>query len=156
MLMCSLFIEYVVHLIHRESWQSALSIYESRAEVTSFCLELSKKLDMRYESPSIRVDLMTAASTGENIHNSQKQQRLEIGNTTDSTIRHDDISVSGSISTVKSMSKEIEFNAYHELIMMYNNNSTSSPNNGTTTAARTGSSDCDFVVDHQQLGGSKL
>ena len=52
----------MIHLIHRESWQSALSIYESKAEVTSFCLELSKKLEMRYEPPSIRVDLTTSES----------------------------------------------------------------------------------------------
>jgi hypothetical protein len=34
-----------------------MSILESKAEVASFCLELSKKLDMRYESPSLPVDL---------------------------------------------------------------------------------------------------
>jgi hypothetical protein len=34
-----------------------MSILESKAEVASFCLELSKKLDMRYNSPSLPVDL---------------------------------------------------------------------------------------------------
>ena len=41
----------------REAWQSLISILESKAEVSSFCLELSKKLDMRYKSPPLPVDL---------------------------------------------------------------------------------------------------
>ena len=41
----------------REAWQSLISIIESKAEVSSFCLELSKKLDMRYKSPPLPVDL---------------------------------------------------------------------------------------------------
>lgn len=55
-------IGYEVMLIHRESWQSIQSIYESKAQVTSFALELSKKLDMRYESPALPVDLRYATS----------------------------------------------------------------------------------------------
>jgi hypothetical protein len=35
-----------------------MSIFESKAEVASFCLELSKKLDMRYQSPPLPVDLL--------------------------------------------------------------------------------------------------
>jgi hypothetical protein len=33
------------------------SILESKAQVSSFCLELAKKLDMRYQSPPLPVDL---------------------------------------------------------------------------------------------------
>lgn len=33
------------------------AIGESKAEVSSFCLELSKKLEMRYLSPPLPVDL---------------------------------------------------------------------------------------------------
>jgi small-conductance mechanosensitive channel len=55
-------IGYEVMLIHRESWQYIQSIYESKAQVASFALELSKKLDMRYESPALPVDLRFAPS----------------------------------------------------------------------------------------------
>jgi hypothetical protein len=55
-------IGYEVMLIHRESWQSVQSIYESKAQVASFALEMSKKLDMRYESPALPVDLRFAPS----------------------------------------------------------------------------------------------
>jgi hypothetical protein len=34
-----------------------ISILESKAQVSSFCLELSKKLNMRYTSPPLPVDL---------------------------------------------------------------------------------------------------
>jgi hypothetical protein len=43
--------------VQREAWQSLISILESKAEVSSFCLELSKKLDMRYKSLPLPVDL---------------------------------------------------------------------------------------------------
>jgi hypothetical protein len=153
------YVEYVVHLIHRESWQSALSIYESRAEVTSFCLELSKKLDMRYESPSVRVDLM-AAPTGEMNH--VAKQRLSTGKTTMRSNldighnSHDDISVPASTNTIKFMSKEIESNVYHDLTMMYaTSDDTITGAAATSTNHTTSSLVGDFVVDHQQFGGSK-
>ena len=44
-------------LIQREAWQNIKAIGESKAEVSSFCLELSKKLEMRYISPPLPVDL---------------------------------------------------------------------------------------------------
>jgi hypothetical protein len=43
--------------VQREAWQSVMSIIGSKAEVSSFCLELAKKLDMRYKSPPLPVDL---------------------------------------------------------------------------------------------------
>ena len=49
--------EYVVILQHRESWQSIGALLSSKAEVSAFCLELSKKMDMRYKSPPLPVDL---------------------------------------------------------------------------------------------------
>lgn len=163
----------MVHLIHRESWQSALSIYESRAEVTSFCLELSKKLDMRYESPSIRVDLLNA-STGEIVHYQNERLNIDHKNT-DMNIRsnveidhdnRDDISVPGSKSTVKSMNKDIESNVYHDLLIMYNNNNGSGGSTthydtttiftaDTTANHATGSSVVDVLVDHPNGPESK-
>lgn len=44
-------------LVQREAWQNIGAILDSKAQVASFCLELSKKLDMRYQSPPLPVDL---------------------------------------------------------------------------------------------------
>jgi small-conductance mechanosensitive channel len=54
------YVEYIVFLQHRESWQSLGALLMSKARVASFCLELSKKLDMRYRSPPLPVDLTIA------------------------------------------------------------------------------------------------
>jgi hypothetical protein len=51
------YVEYIACLQHRESWQNIGACLMSKAEVASFCLELSKKLDMRYRSPPLPVDL---------------------------------------------------------------------------------------------------
>jgi len=52
------FIEYVIALQHRDSWQHVDGILESKASVMSFCLEVQKQLDMRYVAPPTPVDLM--------------------------------------------------------------------------------------------------
>lgn len=51
------FHEMVVVLQHRESWQNTGALLVSKAEVTAFCHELQKKMDMRYKSPPLPVDL---------------------------------------------------------------------------------------------------
>ncbi|GAX27063.1 hypothetical protein FisN_9Lh385 [Fistulifera solaris] len=51
------YIEYITILVHRESWQNVGAVNTSKAEVASFGLELSKKLDMRYKSPPLPVNL---------------------------------------------------------------------------------------------------
>lgn len=51
------FIEYVVALQHRESWQNVGAILASKAELSSFCLELSKELGMRYIQSPLPVHL---------------------------------------------------------------------------------------------------
>jgi hypothetical protein len=51
------YIEYILILQHRSSWQNIGALKSSQAEVQSFCLELSKKLDMRYKSPPLPVNL---------------------------------------------------------------------------------------------------
>jgi hypothetical protein len=72
------FVEYIVVLQHRECWQAITPLYMSRAAVSSFCLELSKKLAMHYKSPPLPVDLSinqrhpatAAASPLEGLHSS--------------------------------------------------------------------------------------
>ena len=45
------FIEYVIVLTHRELWQNVGPILQSKADLASFSLEVSKKLKLRYEQP---------------------------------------------------------------------------------------------------------
>ena len=54
----------VVSPQHRESWQNAGAIATSKAEVTSFTLELSKQLGMRYFAPPLPVTLKMAGQGG--------------------------------------------------------------------------------------------
>jgi hypothetical protein len=51
------YIEYLIILQHRSSWQDIMALYNSKAEVQSYCLEMSKKLDMRFKSPPLPVNL---------------------------------------------------------------------------------------------------
>ena len=51
------YIEYIVVLQHRDSWQNIGALLQSKAILQSFCLELQKKMDMRYKSPPLPVDL---------------------------------------------------------------------------------------------------
>lgn len=51
------FIEYALDLQHRESWQNLAAILMSKADLASFCLEVSKQLNMRYQAPPLPVDL---------------------------------------------------------------------------------------------------
>ena len=51
------YIGYVVVLNHIESWQNIGAIKQSLADCASFCLEVSKKLDMRFVAPPMPIDL---------------------------------------------------------------------------------------------------
>lgn len=51
------FIEYKVVVQHREAWQNIISILDSMARLTTYCLEVAKKLEMRYRYPPMGVDL---------------------------------------------------------------------------------------------------
>lgn len=51
------YIGYKVIAQHRNSWQVAGGIAESRASLTTYCLEVSKQLEMRYHAPSLPVEL---------------------------------------------------------------------------------------------------
>ena len=61
------FIEYNIIALHRESWQSIASVVESRATLTSYCLEVAKQLEMRYMSPPLPVSLRVTDSS-ETLH----------------------------------------------------------------------------------------
>jgi hypothetical protein len=48
---------------------------ESKAQVASFCLELAKKLDLKYKSPPLPVDL-ALVKRGNEVDNELSQARL--------------------------------------------------------------------------------
>jgi hypothetical protein len=50
------FIKYSIVLQHRESWQNISAILNSKAEVTSFSLEVAKQLGCRYTAPPLPVN----------------------------------------------------------------------------------------------------
>lgn len=51
------FVEYIVVAQHREKWSEIGALLQSKAELSSFALEVSKKMDMRYVPPALPVDL---------------------------------------------------------------------------------------------------
>lgn len=51
------FIGYKVIAQHRNNWQQIGSLIESKANLTTYCLEVAKQLEMRYMCPHLPVDL---------------------------------------------------------------------------------------------------
>ena len=52
------FVEYMIVLKHRLTWQSLIPVLESKGAVSSFCVELQKKLGCHYSAPSMPVEIM--------------------------------------------------------------------------------------------------
>ena len=51
------YVEYIVFCTHREPWSNTGACKTSLANLQSFCLELQKKMNMRYISPPMPVHL---------------------------------------------------------------------------------------------------
>lgn len=52
-----------VYVEHRESWQQTAALLTSKAELSSFALELMKKMNIKYRAPPMPIDLsMTRAA----------------------------------------------------------------------------------------------
>jgi Mechanosensitive ion channel len=56
------FIEYVISLHHRDSWQHMGNIVSSKADVTSYCLEVQNELEIKYVAPPTPVHLSLTKS----------------------------------------------------------------------------------------------
>ncbi len=69
------FIEYVIVVQHRERWQNIGSILDSKADLSSFCLEVMKKMDMSYTSPSLPVALRVVKQPEGSIQPSDASKR---------------------------------------------------------------------------------
>lgn len=51
------YIGYKIIAQHRSHWQGIGAILESKASLTTYCLEVAKQLEMRYHAPPLPVDL---------------------------------------------------------------------------------------------------
>jgi len=88
------FIEYVLILLHRESWEKLLVVLESKASVSSFCLELQNQLDMRYSAPPLPVDLGMKTSKARSSMWTSKSEEQE---TPEPTLREEAMASLGSV-----------------------------------------------------------
>ena len=62
------YIQYNLCAEHRESWQQASVVGQSKAELTSFCLELANQMNMRYQSPPMPINLnMTSGDVSQDV-----------------------------------------------------------------------------------------
>ena len=79
------YIEYILIAQHRESWQKIGSILNSKANLTTYLLEVTKQLGMRYISPALPVELKfrdaTSALQAAGIDKSDVYQRSEVSTT---------------------------------------------------------------------------
>ena len=66
------YVEYITVLQHRDRWQNIGAVLQSKADISSFYLEVSKKLDMRYQSPPLPVDLSIVAKKNEDLSQQSK------------------------------------------------------------------------------------
>lgn len=74
------YIQYIIVLQHVESWQNLGVIKESLAAVASFCLEVSKKMDMRFVNPpvSLRVEENNRIEEAESKHRRNSSVDMEM------------------------------------------------------------------------------
>lgn len=78
------YIRYVILLQHVESWQNVGDVLQSKAEISSFSLEVSKKMEMRFVAPPMPVDLNLphdpenlTTGQGEVVYPSSKHTRID-------------------------------------------------------------------------------
>jgi len=70
------YIEYVVVAQHTESWQNTTAILNSKAELMSFCLELSKRLKIQYSPPALPVNLEVRRQHNQSGRNTEESVRF--------------------------------------------------------------------------------
>jgi hypothetical protein len=70
------YISYVLVLQHVESWQNIGAVLESKAEVSSFCLEVTKQMEMRFVSPPKPINLSFAEGQHESPEEAVEEPNL--------------------------------------------------------------------------------
>jgi len=61
------YIGYTIIAQHRNSWQGVIGVIQSKADLTTYCLEVAKQLGMRYRKPPLPVDLTMTDSPNNGI-----------------------------------------------------------------------------------------
>jgi len=89
------FIEYVVVLMHREKWQNIGTILNSKAVVSSFALEVTRKLNMKYIQPPVPLqfdhDFGHETTDKERKNSREEQQENSVSRYTESPTNSPDI-----------------------------------------------------------------
>ena len=75
--------------MQREAWQNINAILDSKAQVASFCLELSKKLEMKYTSPPLPVDLALVVNHANEVDTESVQAKFAMQATRASSIANE-------------------------------------------------------------------
>ena len=57
------FMEYLIVIQHREAWQEVGQVLDSKANLTSFCQEIARQLDMEYQAPQVPIQITKHASS---------------------------------------------------------------------------------------------
>eukprot|EP00977_Amphora_coffeiformis_P012336 scaffold3043_cov180-Amphora_coffeaeformis.AAC.28 len=67
------YMEYIIVIQHREAWQEVGQVLDSKANLTSYCQEVARQLDMEYQAPQVPIHLTQGASAGLTQDRSQEQ-----------------------------------------------------------------------------------
>jgi len=51
------YVEYILVVQHRDRWSNVAQVLDSKANITSYCMEVAKQLKMDYTAPPLPVDL---------------------------------------------------------------------------------------------------
>lgn len=51
------FVEYLIVIMHRDSWQMIGQVLDSKANLSSYCMEVTKQLGLNYRAPPLPVSL---------------------------------------------------------------------------------------------------
>jgi hypothetical protein len=100
------FIEYELIAQHVEQWQIVGQVLQSRSDLSSFCLEVMKQMDMRYMSPSMPVNVTLESSLSKSKSSESKNNKTKYETTVD-----DDLSDDGretQVPTFKALTKLFE------------------------------------------------
>ena len=76
---CAYKFSVLAEVLQRESWQNITTYLVSKAQVASFCLELTRKLNMRYQSPPLPVDLAMVTNRSQDCDSQSRAMMDEQG-----------------------------------------------------------------------------
>lgn len=62
---------------HREAWQNIVPMLDAKAEITSFALEVAKKMGMSYHAPALPVNLSVGGRDTDGTDENESLTNLE-------------------------------------------------------------------------------